>query len=123
MKIYRPDAAYLFRYIVLERKDSFACNIILTMLSKVIFLITTVRGAKMQMWTRIVSGDLNVLLRYGRYPNRPDITVNIPELKSPVNMDNNYGLRLTTYYKVENMSSYITFLRHSCAKTVLRACC
>jgi hypothetical protein len=54
----------------------------------------------MQMWTRIGSNHLNVLLRNRRYPRKPDMTINIPGLKSPVNMDNNYGLRLTAYYRV-----------------------
>ena len=56
----------------------------------------------MQMWTKIGSHHLNNLLRNRRYPKRPDMTINVPGLKSPVNMDNNYGLRLTAYYRVGN---------------------
>jgi hypothetical protein len=56
----------------------------------------------MQMWTRIGSNHLNVLLRNRRYPRKPDMTINVLGLKSPVNIDNNYGLRLTAYYKVGN---------------------
>ena len=66
----------------------------------IFLLATTERGAKMQMWTRIGSNRLNALLRNRRYPRRPDVAINIPALKSPVNMDDNYGLRLTTYYRV-----------------------
>jgi hypothetical protein len=54
----------------------------------------------MQMWTKIGSHHLNNLLRNRRYPNKPDVSINVPGLKSPVNMDDNYGLRLTTYYRV-----------------------
>ncbi len=57
----------------------------------------------MQMWTRIGSNNLNTLLRNRRYPRRPDMTINVPGLKSPVNMDDNYGLRLTAYYRVGNI--------------------
>ena len=63
-------------------------------------LIYLARGAKMQMWTRIGGPHLSLLLRNRRYPRRPDMTINIPGLKTPVNMDNNYGLRLTAYYRV-----------------------
>ena len=54
----------------------------------------------MQMWTKIGSHHLNALLRNRRFPRRPDMTINVPGLKSPINMDDNYGLRLTTYYRV-----------------------
>ena len=67
-------------------------------------LVITERGAKMQMWTRIGSHRLNTLLRNRRFPRRPDMTINVPGLKSPVNMDDNYGLRLTTYYRVRTHS-------------------
>ena len=56
----------------------------------------------MQMWTRIGSHHLNNLLRNRRYPRRPDMTINVPGLNSPVNMDDNYGLRLTAYYRVRS---------------------
>jgi hypothetical protein len=54
----------------------------------------------MQMWTRIGSNHLSALLRNRRYPRKPDMKINIPQLKTPINMDNNYGLRLTAYYRV-----------------------
>ena len=54
----------------------------------------------MQMWTRIGSHHLNTLLRNRRFPRKPDTTINIPGLKSPINIDDNYGLRLTAYYRV-----------------------
>ena len=54
----------------------------------------------MQMWTRIGSHHLNTLLRNRRFPRKPDMTINLPGLKSPVNIDDNYGLRLTAYYRV-----------------------
>ena len=55
----------------------------------------------MQMWTRIGSHHLNALLGNIRYKRRrPDMTINIPGLKTPVNIDDNYGLRLTAYYRV-----------------------
>ena len=55
----------------------------------------------MQMWTKIGSHHLNALLNNPRYKRRrADVTINVPGLKSPVNIDDNYGLRLTTYYRV-----------------------
>ena len=66
--------------------------------------ILLVRGVKMQMWTRVGSHHLSALLRYNRFPDKPDMTINLPELKTPVNIDDNYGLRLTTYYKVHVFS-------------------
>ena len=58
----------------------------------------------MQMWTRIGSHHLNTLLRNPRYrSNKPDMTIKLPGLKSPVNIDDNYGLRLTAYYKVSGI--------------------
>lgn len=65
----------------------------------------------MQMWTRVGSHHLSALLRYNRYPDKPDMTINIPGLKTPINIDDNYGLRLTTYYRVSlvnylEMSAY-----------------
>ena len=58
----------------------------------------------MQMWTRIGSHNLNALLRNVRYRRkRPDMTINVPGLKSPVNIDDNYGLRLTAYYRVKQI--------------------
>ena len=62
----------------------------------------------MQMWTKIGSHHLNALLNNPRYKRRrPDMTINVPGLKSPVNIDDNYGLRLTAYYRVWN--NYIFF--------------
>ena len=54
----------------------------------------------MQMWTKIGSHHLNALLRNRRFPRKPDMTINIPGLKTPINIDDNYGLRLTAYYRV-----------------------
>ena len=68
--------------------------------NSILFWFLLVRGAKMQMWTRIGGPHLSLLLRNRRYPRRPDMTINVPGLKTPVNMDNNYGLRLTAYYRV-----------------------
>ena len=65
-----------------------------------LLLVSTERGAKMQMWTKIGSNRLSALLRNRRFPRRPDMTINVPGLNSPVNIDDNYGLRLTAYYRV-----------------------
>ena len=65
-----------------------------------LLLVSTVRGAKMQMWTKIGSNRLSALLRNRRFPRKPDMTINVPGLNSPVNIDDNYGLRLTAYYRV-----------------------
>ena len=56
----------------------------------------------MQMWTKIGSHHLNTLLRNRRFPRKPDMTINIPGLKTPINIDDNYGLRLTAYYRVSD---------------------
>lgn len=70
----------------------------------------------MQMWTRLGSHHLSALLRYNRFPDKPDVTINLPELKTPVNIDDNYGLRLTTYYKVSATSQQQkNVLWHNCA--------
>ena len=55
----------------------------------------------MQMWTRIGSHHLSALLSNRRYrQKRPDMTINLPSLKTPINIADNYGLRLTAYYRV-----------------------
>ena len=70
----------------------------------------------MQMWTKIGSSHLNTLLRNRRYPRQPDVTINVPGLKSPVNMDDNYGLRLTTYYRVGTHSIHFYSQRNRSSK-------
>ena len=70
------------------------------MYNTVQFFLLKARGAKMQMWTKIGGPYLSYLLRNRRYLRRPDISINIPGLTTPVNMDSNYGLRLTAYYRV-----------------------
>ena len=61
----------------------------------------------MQMWTKIGSHHLDALLRNIRYrQKRADMTIYLPGLKTPVNIDDNYGLRLTTYYRVNILSIY-----------------
>ena len=62
----------------------------------------------MQMWTRIGSHHLNTLLRNRRFPRKPDMTINIPGLKTPINIDDNYGLRLTAYYRVSVILNSLT---------------
>lgn len=69
-------------------------------INRTLIIPFTVHGVKMQMWARVGSHHLSALLHFNRYPDKPDMTVNIPALKTPVNMDDNYGLRLTTYYRV-----------------------
>ena len=62
----------------------------------------------MQMWTKIGSHHLNTLLRNRRFPRKPDMTINIPGLKTPINIDDNYGLRLTAYYRVSVILNSLT---------------
>jgi hypothetical protein len=75
----------------------------------------------MQMWTRIGGHHLSGLLRNRRYPRRPDMTINLPALKTPVNMDNNYGLRLTAYYRVSVKSE--TVLQYTTVILCNHMCC
>ena len=76
----------------------------------------------MQMWTRIGSNNLNTLLRNSRYPRRPDMTINVPGLKSPVNIGDNYGLRLTAYYRVKSFFHLLTSLFNNKHDNVKNGC-
>ena len=61
----------------------------------------------MQTWNNIRGNALWRMTSSGRYPNQPDTTVTIDSLDSPKSVNNlpdKYGLRMTTYYKVREMS-------------------
>jgi hypothetical protein len=54
----------------------------------------------MQMWLNIRRNYLNRLTKNRRYPGKPDISSKLPGLETPEKIDDNYGIRLTTYYMV-----------------------
>ena len=57
----------------------------------------------METWNNIPGNELWTMTSSDRYPNNPDTKGKIDSLdrpKSGNNLPDNYGLRLTTYYKV-----------------------
>lgn len=59
------------------------------------------RGVTMEVYNNIRGTTLNQLLRNKKFKSKtPDSTKKIPSLVSPMNVADNYGLRLTTYYVV-----------------------
>ena len=61
-------------------------------------------GVKMETWTNIAGNEIWRMTSNDRYPNKPDTSVKLDSLESPKSADNlpdNYGLRMTTYYKVK----------------------
>ena len=58
----------------------------------------------METWNNIAGNEIWMMISNSRYPNKPDTTVQLDSLESPIRGDNlpdNYGLRMTTYYKVK----------------------
>ena len=58
------------------------------------------KGGTMDIWRNIGGTALAPLLTNPRYPQRPSASNKVLKLVSPVNVGNNYGLRLTTFYLV-----------------------
>ena len=76
----------------------------------------TENGVKMETWNNIAGNELWLMTSNSRYPNKPDTTVKLASLESPRsgnNLPDSYGLRMTTYYKVNINFSCL----HSCGNT------
>ena len=58
------------------------------------------KGGTMDIWRNIGGTALAPLLTDPRYPQKPSASNKVLGLVSPVNVGNNYGLRLTTFYVV-----------------------
>lgn len=57
-------------------------------------------GVTMQIWKNIPGNNVYQLKQNLRFPDKPDSSSVIPNMATPVNVMDNYGLRLTAYYKV-----------------------
>ena len=62
----------------------------------------------MDLWFSINGNSLKSLKQDQRYPDTPDTKKTIDNMASPLNMGDNYGLRLRSYFVV---SFYCTVLR------------
>ena len=68
----------------------------------------------MEVYNGIRGTSLNSLLYNKKFRSKtPDSTKKIPSLVSPINVADNYGLRLTTYYVVCYFL-YFLLMRFSC---------
>ena len=54
----------------------------------------------MEMWYNIPGTNLNSLTTNPRYPGKPDVSSKMLSLETQENIDDNYGVRLTTYFMV-----------------------
>jgi hypothetical protein len=54
----------------------------------------------MDVWYSIKGSSLKNLEQDQRYPDKPDSTKTIENMASPLNMGDNYGLRLRAYFVV-----------------------
>ena len=52
------------------------------------------------MWFNIPGTDLNRLTKNPRYPGKPDVSSKQRNLETAKDIDDNYGVRLTTYFMV-----------------------
>ena len=67
---------------------------------KLSFLIVAQPGVTMDVWKNIPGNNVYQLKQDSRFPDNPDMSSVIPNMATPVNTMNNYGVRLTAYYKV-----------------------
>ena len=54
----------------------------------------------MEIWNNIGGTLIYQLKENPRFPDKPDLSSIVPSMESPTNRGDNYGLRLTAYYKV-----------------------
>ena len=57
-------------------------------------------GVVMEIWNNIPGSNIMDLKQDKRFPNKPDSASVVPTMATKVNIGDNYGLRLTAYYKV-----------------------
>ena len=61
------------------------------------------KGGTMDIWRNIGGTALAPLQTDSRYPQKPSASNKVLGLVSPVNVGNNYGLRLKTFYVVRQV--------------------
>lgn len=54
----------------------------------------------MEVYKNIPGNTLSSLTSNPKYPSKPDVTSKIKKMKTPRNVGDQYGLRLTTFYVV-----------------------
>lgn len=54
----------------------------------------------MEVYRNIAGETLTSLTTNAKYPGKPDETVKIKKLKTPMSVGDSYGVRLTTFYVV-----------------------
>ena len=64
---------------------------------------TLENGVTAEIWYNIPGTNLNALTNNKRYPGKPDVSSKLPGLETQENIDDNYGLRLTTYFMVNDV--------------------
>ena len=63
-----------------------------------------IHGVRMDIWYGIKgTNGLRSLEQDQRYPDKPDSSKTIENMASPLNMGDNYGLRLRAYYVVRTI--------------------
>ena len=56
----------------------------------------------MQIWYNIPGNELTSLTTNPRYPGKPDVSGKTLGLETQENIDDNYGMRMTTYFMVSS---------------------
>ena len=59
----------------------------------------------MEIWKNVPGNNIYQLRQDPRFPDKPDASLVIRNMATPVNKMDNYGVRLTAYYKVRTASS------------------
>ena len=54
----------------------------------------------MEVYKNIPGTTLSSLTTNPKYPSKPDVTTKVKKLKTPQNMGDLYGVRLTTFFVV-----------------------
>ena len=58
----------------------------------------------MDIWYSIEGNKLENLESDPRFPDKPDATKELENMASPLNLGDNYGLRMTSYFMVRFFS-------------------
>jgi hypothetical protein len=64
------------------------------------YILVAQPGVTMEVWKNIPGNNIYQLKQNPRFPDKPDTSVVIRNMATPVNKMDNYGLRLTAYFKV-----------------------
>lgn len=71
-----------------------------------------VHGVHMDVWYSIKGRNIINLEQDKRYPNQPDVTKTIEDMASPLNLGDNYGLRLRAYFVVSILILQASWIVH-----------